>query len=155
MGYSEGTLGIVSWLLDPDFLLALVILNAFIAMIRVWATTDAWRAAGGRWAGVGLLVLLIFVGLPHAALGYYGLKSRSTINAVFPTGPQVTPPVTMTTVTTISSTTTTTRATTTTFGTRAGGSVPGSHRANHHDTTDHDHHPALGHESDHSALAGR
>jgi LCP family protein required for cell wall assembly len=109
---AEGTLGILSWLLDPDFLLALVILNGVIALIRVWSTTDAWMAAGGRWAGVGLLVLLIFVGLPHAALGYYGLKSRSTINAVFPSGPRVTPPVTMTTI----ATTTTTLPTTTTFG---------------------------------------
>ncbi|MEX1124999.1 MAG: LCP family protein, partial [Acidimicrobiia bacterium] len=61
----------------------------------------------------GLLVLLIFVGLPHAALGYYGLKSRSTINAVFPSGPQATPPVTVTASTT---STTTTLRTTTTFG---------------------------------------
>jgi len=113
VGYAEGTLGIVSWLLDPDFLVALVILNLVVAVIRVWATTDAWRAAGGRWAGVGLLVLLLFVGLPHAALGYYGLKSRSTINAVFPSGPEVTPPVT---VTTIATSTTTTLQTTTTLG---------------------------------------
>ena len=111
VGLAEGTLGIVSWLLDPDFLLALVILNLVVALVRVWATTDAWRAAGGRWAGVGLLVLLTFVGLPHAALGYYGLKSRSTINAVFPSGPQPTPPVTMATI----SSTTTLPTTTTTY----------------------------------------
>ncbi|MEX2134116.1 MAG: LCP family protein, partial [Acidimicrobiia bacterium] len=111
VGLAEGTLGIVSWLLDPDFLLALVILNLVVALVRVWATTDAWRAAGGRWAGVGLLVLLTFVGLPHAALGYYGLKSRSTINAIFPSGPQPTPPVTMATI----SSTTTLPTTTTTY----------------------------------------
>ena len=110
VGLAEGTLGIVSWLLDPDFLLALVILNLVVALVRVWATTDAWRAAGGRWAGVGLLVLLTFVGLPHAALGYYGLKSRSTINAIFPSGPQP-PPVTMATI----SSTTTLPTTTTTY----------------------------------------
>ncbi|MEX1126065.1 MAG: hypothetical protein WEE53_10435, partial [Acidimicrobiia bacterium] len=52
VGLAEGTLGIVSWLLNPDFLLALVILNLVVALIRLWATTDAWRAAGGRWAGV-------------------------------------------------------------------------------------------------------
>lgn len=113
VGLAQGTLVMISWLLDPDFLLALVILNLVVALVRVWATTDAWRAAGGRWAGVGLLVLLIFVGLPHAALGYYGLKSRSTINAVFPSGPLATPPVTVTTVTT---STTTTLLATTTFG---------------------------------------
>jgi LCP family protein required for cell wall assembly len=110
VGLAEGTLGIASWLLDPDFLLALVILNLVVALVRGWATTHAWRAAGGRWAGVGLLVLLTFVGLPHAALGYYGLKSRSTINAVFPSGPQPTPPVTMATIpstTTLPTTTTT------------------------------------------------
>lgn len=112
VGLAEGTLVIVTWLLDPDFLLALVILNLVVALTRVWATTHAWRAAGGRWAGVGLLALLTFVGLPHAALGYYGLKSRSTINAVFRSGPQPTPPVTETTVTTSS----TTLLTTTTSG---------------------------------------
>ncbi len=113
VGLAEGTLGIVAWLLDPDFLLALVILNLMVAVFRVWATTDAWRAAGGRWAGVGLLGLLIFIGIPHAALGYYGLKSRSTINAVFPSGPPTTPPVTV--ITTTPSTTTTLAATTTFF----------------------------------------
>ncbi|MDP9493751.1 MAG: hypothetical protein M3P87_00790, partial [Actinomycetota bacterium] len=112
VGVAEGTLGIVSWLLDPDFLLALVILDLTVAVFRVWVTTDAWRAAGGRLAGVGLLVLLIFVGLPHAALGYYGLKSRSTINAVFPGGSQPAPPLT---IATSPSSTTTTLATTTTF----------------------------------------
>ncbi len=113
VGLVEGRLVIIGWLFDPDFLLALVIVNFFVAFIRVWATTDAWIGAGGGAARVGLLVLVLLVCIPHAVLGYYGMRTRDAINAVFPAGPQVvaTPIETSTTTST-----STTLATTTTGG---------------------------------------
>ena len=103
----EGQLEIIGWLFDPDFLLALVVVNFFIAFVRVWATSDAWMAAGGRFARVGLVLLIVIVALPHAVLGYYGLKSRATINAVFASGPEIGPAPPVQTTTTIGTTTTT------------------------------------------------
>lgn len=83
---AEGALGVVGWLLDPDFLLALLLANLLFALGRVWATAHAWRAAGGRLASLLLAAILVLVLAPHAALAYYGLKTRSMLVAVFPPG---------------------------------------------------------------------
>ncbi len=107
VGLAEGWLTVVGWLFDPDFLLALVIVNFFIAFIRVWATGDAWIAAGGGIKRVGLVVLILMVALPHTVLGYYGLRSRATINAVFASVPDIGSGSTVQTTTTVASTTTT------------------------------------------------
>lgn len=106
---AEGTLGVIGWLLDPELLLALFLLNLLVATVRVWATTHAWIVAGGRIASLGLTVLVVLVAVPHVALGFYGLETRSTLMTVFPSVEKAPPPaMDATTATTSSSTTTTT-----------------------------------------------
>lgn len=104
----EGTLGVIGWLVDPEVLLVLLLLNLLVATIRVWATTHAWVIAGGHLASLSLMVVVLVVSIPHVALGYYGLHTRSTLMTMFPSQPPV--PllaVDSTTTTTFPSTTTT------------------------------------------------
>jgi LCP family protein required for cell wall assembly len=104
----EGTLGVIGWLVDPEVLFVLLLLNLLVATIRVWATAHAWVSAGGRLASLSLMIVVLVVSVPHAALGYYGFHTRSTLMTVFPSPPPAAPmPVESTTTTTFPSTTTT------------------------------------------------
>ncbi len=96
---------LLEMLTTPGVILVLLAINLVIGVIRVVAASDAWRRAGGHAFGVGILALLTFTAIPHVALGYVGLETRSTILSVFsqPTGPAV-----IAVATTTSSTTTTT-----------------------------------------------
>jgi hypothetical protein len=80
----EGTLGVIGWLVDPEVLFVLLLLNLLVATIRVWATAHAWVSAGGRLASLSLMIVVLVVSVPHAALGYYGFHTRSTLMTVFP-----------------------------------------------------------------------
>ena len=80
----DGGLGLVRWLVDPELLLTLLVLNLMMAAVRVGSTTHAWVVAGGRRASLGLLAMLTFVAVPHVALGVYGFETRSTLMTVFP-----------------------------------------------------------------------
>jgi LCP family protein required for cell wall assembly len=111
---TEGVLGLIGWLVDPELLLALLVLNLLVATIRVGATTHAWVIAGGRIVSLGLTVLVLLVAMPHVALGYYGFQTRSTLITLFPGDPEVIPaPVDTGSTTSTSTSSTTTLATTT------------------------------------------
>jgi LCP family protein required for cell wall assembly len=77
-------------LVNPDVLLTLFVVNLLVLAIRGWSTADAWHRAGGRLIAAGLGALLLFVAVPHIALGYYAWQSRSTINEIFVTEPAAT-----------------------------------------------------------------
>lgn len=98
---SQGLLELVT---DPDLLLVLVAVNIVIGMIRLLSVTDAWCRAGGRLLRFGLVALMLFTAIPHAAIAYVGLETRWTIMEVFPDQPAPPP----TTSSTTSTTTTTT-----------------------------------------------
>lgn len=83
----DGAGGVLRWMVDPELILTLLILDLLVALIRLCSTTFAWLAAGGRFMSVGLLAILTFVAVPHVALGYYGLETRSTLLQVFPADP--------------------------------------------------------------------
>lgn len=70
---------------DPDLLLVLIAINVVFGLIRLIAAADAWKRAGGKVIGLGLISLAIFTLVPHVGLGYVGLEARSTILKVFPT----------------------------------------------------------------------
>ncbi len=113
--FEEGASGMIGGLVDPEILLALLVANLFVALMRVLATGHAWVIAGGRSASIGLVAVLLIVGLPHAAAGYFLFETRSTLLSVFSAPPNPMPlAIAEPTTTTSTSTTTTTIATTTT-----------------------------------------
>ena len=79
----------------PDVLIALLVLNALVFVLRAHCTADAYRRsrrartlsgrpvrpAGGRAFAVALLLAL--VALPHVVLGYYGYSSYDVLTSVF------------------------------------------------------------------------
>lgn len=87
-------------LTDPSLLLLLVIINGVFGVVRALAATDAWRRAGGKAIGVGIGLLGLFTLLPHVAVGYLGLETRSTIMRVFPISAPIVVPTTNDTVAT-------------------------------------------------------
>lgn len=119
----DGHLGLVGWLLDPDLILTLLLLNLLVAGVRLCSTTHAWLVAGGRMASLGLLTVLAVVAVPHVALGIYGVEARATLSAVFPDEPQPSPVVEAATSTRQAPTTTV--ATTTTASTETSTDVRG------------------------------
>jgi LCP family protein required for cell wall assembly len=99
---------VVSWLTDPDVLLGVVLANLGLAAIRIFSIWLAWLSAGGRgWAFILTLVVVI-VGIPHAAIAWVGLETRDTLLEVFAAKP---PPVAAPEATTSSTSTTTTTTT--------------------------------------------
>ncbi|MGH8915537.1 MAG: hypothetical protein ACRDZM_13595, partial [Acidimicrobiia bacterium] len=102
----EGAFGVLGWLVDPDFLLALVLANLMFAALRVWAATHAWVTAGGRLASLTLIVVVLVVSIPHVAVSYYGLHTRSSLMTLFPTPPEPGPVLEPETTTTLAPTTT-------------------------------------------------
>jgi LCP family protein required for cell wall assembly len=106
-------LGVVGWLVDPDVLLVFVVANLLIATVRVWSTTHAWMIGGGRLFSLTLISLVLFVGIPHAAAGYYLFETRSTLMTVFAAPPAPIPMAAGDTSTSTESSTTTTLPVTT------------------------------------------
>ena len=119
----DGVLGVIRWLVDPELLLTLLLLNLVVASVRICSTTHAWLIAGGRLASLGLMVMLFLVAIPHIALGVYGLETRSTLLSVFPTAEPAPVPMAETTTTGELLTTTTEPATTTTMLTTSSGQI--------------------------------
>lgn len=108
----EGMLGVIGWLVNPEVLLALVVVNLLIATVRVWSTTHAWVIGGGRPVSLILMGLVLVVGIPHAAVGYYMFETRSTLMTVFAVPPA---PIPMAVADSSTSTTESTTTTTTTL----------------------------------------
>ncbi len=108
----EGALGVVGWLVDPEVLLVLVVADVLIATVRIWSTTHAWVISGGRPVSLVLIGLVLVVGIPHAAAGYYMFETRSTLMTVFAPPPAPVPMAAADSSTTTAESTTTTTTTT-------------------------------------------
>ena len=119
----DGALGMIRWLVDPELMLTLLLLNLLVASVRICSMTHAWLLAGGRLASVGLIVMLSLVAIPHVALGVYGLETRSTLLSVFPTEEPGTVAMAETTTSGELLTTTTQPTTTTTLLTTSSGKI--------------------------------
>ncbi|MGH8949973.1 MAG: LCP family protein [Acidimicrobiia bacterium] len=119
----DGFPEMIRWLVDPELLLTILLLNLVIASVRICSTTHAWLMAGGRLVSLGLMVMLLLVAIPHVALGVYGLETRSTLLSVFPTEEPGTVALAETTTTEERVATTTQPATTTTLDTTSSGQI--------------------------------
>ncbi|MGH8916554.1 MAG: LCP family protein [Acidimicrobiia bacterium] len=62
--------------------------------------------AGGRLASLTLIVVVLVVSIPHVAVSYYGLNTRSSLMTLFPTPPEPGPVLVPETTTTLAPTTT-------------------------------------------------
>jgi LCP family protein required for cell wall assembly len=75
--------------LRPDVLLALLVVNAIVAALRLWAVADAWhrgrfRRPGRRAVRIAALGLLCcLTAAPHAVGAYAVLTARSVVDTVF------------------------------------------------------------------------
>jgi polyisoprenyl-teichoic acid--peptidoglycan teichoic acid transferase len=106
--WEVGPTHVLSWALKPDTIIVLVALNFVVAAVRVWSTTHAWISAGGRLGSIVLLLIVLLVAAPHAALGYLGVEARSTLLTVFSSDPvpSISASETTSTATTLITTTT-------------------------------------------------
>lgn len=102
---------LAAWVADPDVLLAVVMANLALLVIRLFSTGHAWHAGGGRRV-FAVLFLAVIVAIPHAAIAWVGLETRDSLLKVFPE--RETPSAAASTTTTAPTTTTTSPATTTT-----------------------------------------
>ncbi len=100
---------LAAWMIDPDVLLWVVGLNVVFLVIRLASTEMAWRDGGGRRVLAGALIALI-VALPHVAVGWVGMETRSALVGVFggPSAQAAEPPITTTTTSDRTTTTTST-----------------------------------------------
>jgi LCP family protein required for cell wall assembly len=74
---------LAAWIANPDVLLGIVLANLVVAIIRLLSTSHAWVVGGGhRW--LVLIVLAVFVAIPHAAIAWVGLETRDSLMKVFP-----------------------------------------------------------------------
>lgn len=97
---------LAAWLADPDVILAVILVNLLVLLVRLFSTESAWRAGGGhRWFAA--LFLAAVVSIPHVAIGWVGLEARGSMLRLFPEAVAAAPPVS--TTTTVPPTTTTTR----------------------------------------------
>ena len=87
---------LVGWALQPTVLLALLIADVVLMLVRMFAVIDAWltakagslrpvRLSGGRMLlmASGLVIILVFTVAPHVVAGYYTLVSRNLLTTVF------------------------------------------------------------------------
>ena len=93
---TRGTDAIVGWALQPRVLLALLVIDIVVMLIRMFAVIDAWltakagslkptRPSGPRMllTGVMLALILVFTVAPHAVAGYYTLAGHKLLTTVF------------------------------------------------------------------------
>ena len=101
-------LEIVAWLANPDVILGIILVNVLILLVRLLSTEHAWRSRGGsRWFVA--IVLAMIVSIPHVAIGWVGIETRSAMTTVFSQPAVVAAPIETTTTSTSSTTTTTAR----------------------------------------------
>lgn len=97
---------IVAWLASPDVILGLILANVVILVVRLFSTEHAWRSRGGsRWFVA--IFLATIVSIPHVAIGWVGMETRSAMTTVFSEPEVVAAPSTSTTSTSTTTTTTT------------------------------------------------
>jgi LCP family protein required for cell wall assembly len=97
----QGPIFVLRLLVQPDFLLALLVANAFVFAFRAHCVLDAYKLirrdrgervigrAGGRVIAVGLL--LAVTAAPHVAAGYYDFRSYDLLTSVFADDGPLTP----------------------------------------------------------------
>lgn len=87
---------------DPDVLIALLVANAVLFLLRTIAAADAYRIAGGAALGAGsrliVAVLAAVLVVPHAVFAYYDAVQHDLITTVFAAPPASTTSTTSTTV---------------------------------------------------------
>jgi LCP family protein required for cell wall assembly len=136
---TRGLDSVVSWVVQPSVLLALLWVNIVIMLIRLFAVLDAWMTAkvgtlrpvrpsapGMMATGIGLALILMLTVAPHAVLGYYTVVSRSLLTTVF-AGDESTSPR--------SATSTSIRSTASSGSGNTGSNSPGSETTDTSETT--------------------
>jgi polyisoprenyl-teichoic acid--peptidoglycan teichoic acid transferase len=96
---TQGFEGIVTWVVQPKVLLTLLWIDIIVMLVRMFAVIDAWMTAkrgtlkpvrpsgpGILLTGVGLVLILAFVIVPHAVAGYYTVVSHNLLTTVFADG---------------------------------------------------------------------
>lgn len=106
MTTSANQVELLEMVTDPKLILILLGINLTFGLIRVLAAVDAWKRAGGKVIGLGIVSLAAFTLVPHIAVGYVGLEARTTILKVFPSSQPVA--IAIATTTTLPATTTAT-----------------------------------------------
>ncbi len=71
------------WLVNPRVLLGLLAFNLALGAFRLFAVWDAWRGAGGAARSAILGILLVFVALPHVAMGWGQVRTYTVLTSVF------------------------------------------------------------------------
>ena len=72
--------------IDRRVLAAVLVADAALLALRLFAVVDAWRAGGGRVPRAALAALVVLVGataVPHVAAGYVAVRGYSTLETVF------------------------------------------------------------------------
>lgn len=125
---------VAAWLANPDVLFWVVLANLAFAVIRILSTGHAWAAGGGRRLFV-VVLLGVFVAIPHAAIAWVGLETRDSMMKVFPSAAPV-PASASTTTIPLTSTTMPTTTTTTEMVLAPVVSAPGEYGADDVDIED-------------------
>ncbi|HUO46375.1 MAG TPA: LCP family protein [Acidimicrobiia bacterium] len=86
LSLAAGPAEIAKWLADPGHLLLLLLANVVIAALRTMAAWEAWRGGGGSLRRAGLVAVLAFVLIPHAALGWGQVRTYNFLTTVFSGG---------------------------------------------------------------------
>jgi len=96
-------LALLGFLLQPEVLVAVLVLNVLVLVYRMVAIVDAWRVASylnhveatrerarvrtapvlGAISIAGMLATILVMGGAHAAVAYYDLKAQELVNCVF------------------------------------------------------------------------
>ncbi len=86
LAVAAGPTDIVKWLADPTHLLLLLAANIVVAVVRTWAAWEAWMGGGGGLRRTGVVVVLAFILIPHAALGWGQVRTYNFLTTVFSGG---------------------------------------------------------------------
>ncbi len=72
-----------SWLLRPDALLGLLLVNVFLLGIRTWSVWDAWAGGTPTRRSGWLVAVLVVAALPHLGVGWLQLRTIQALETVF------------------------------------------------------------------------
>jgi TM2 domain-containing membrane protein YozV len=92
--YQQGLSTIISWLVQPRFLVTIFVANVVVSLFRIGAVIDAYftpcrhleapdRKTHNTLALLALVLVLAFTVVPHVVLGYYTYITHDTLNTVF------------------------------------------------------------------------
>ena len=124
---TRGADAVLSYVVQPEVLLALFVVNIVVLLVRMTAVVDAWLSpksgaskparpsrTGMAATVAGLVLILVLTLAPHVAAGYYTLVSRDLLTSVFagaegsePTSTSLSTPTTVAPVTNSSAVTST------------------------------------------------